>query len=135
MQKHKPPRPAVRAALRIHDHLAGAGLRLDRFAIPNQAWEDLQRIANLLPQTALRGWTTAYASLVEDLDYGARRVERELQDLRQQLPVRPAVSALSSPSSILGDLAALANDFDKVDIDLQQRTVSVLTDPIELVAG
>jgi len=130
--KSMPARSAIRAALRIHDHLAGASRLGECPGLPEEGWAELQRAAARLQTATNREWYAGAASVQDDLYYTLQRLERELADIRQQLPKRTTPELVSSPSTILADLAALENEFEQCALDLQQQTLSVLTDPIDL---
>ena len=126
----KERRPAIRAALDIHGNLAGTHVTIDE--LPQAAWEELRRNVSQLQRAIARGWRVAGQSLLNDLDYGLQRMARELDSYRQELPP-PYKSPVSfTPSEILADLGALEDEFDDVSLDLQARTISVRTGPIEL---
>jgi len=130
--KSTPARSGIRAALRIHEHLIGTSRRAEWPGLPEEAWIELQRTALRLQTAINRGWSAAATSAQDDLYYALQRLERDLASVRQELPPRVAPEKISSPGVILADLAALEDDFEQFSLELQQQTLSVLTDPIEL---
>jgi hypothetical protein len=121
-----------RTAQSIHEHLTGAGLLGSLPALPTGLWTDLSRTSQRLEQTLARGWHVASQSVLTELDYLVQRMERELQSFRQQLPKELSSGLTASPREIAADLVALQQEFPGATLDLDERKLSITTEPIEL---
>lgn len=121
---------ALRAALRIHDHLAGASPKIGN--LPEAEWDELRRLTSRLQRAIVRDWKVAGQHVLEDLDYALRRMGAELESYRRELPPSLKCSRRAPPGEILADLYALEQEFEEVELDLGERTVTVKTEPIEL---
>ena len=92
--------------------------------------DQLQTGRRNLEQCTNRGWSGAAAQLTS-------RLENKLHDLpysiEQALQMMiNAKTHLPSPRQVIEDLRQLQDEFGRVECNLQERTVSVFTDPIEL---
>jgi len=125
-------RQAIRAAVRIHEHLQGPAHHGSVVTLPHSAWEDLCQTAQRLRHADNQGWRAASQSLIHDVDYATHRFQREMEGLRQSLLARSQPEDIASSRDIANDLLALGGEFAEVSIDLQEHSVSVLTAGIEL---
>ena len=125
-------RLALRAAAKIHEQLqAPARLNcLDRF--PVTEWDRLRNTLWQHRKVEVRDWRVAARALLDDLDYQTGPLISQLQNFRQQLSSAARPKQVAAPSQILADLLALHHEFESVEIDLQQKTVTAQTAPIEL---
>jgi hypothetical protein len=127
-----PGRRQIRAAVQIHTHLIGTG----RFGpIPilyDDEWGQLTKIAERFEMAREKGWRTAADSLLSELDLSAANLVRRLDRFRHELPRVPAPMQVSAPRDIAADLAAVVEEFEEVELNLQEKSLSVLTSPIEL---
>src|SRR5438067_13559068 len=78
-------RQALRAAVKIREHLLGPNRCAQQAVLPQDAWEELGRTLKRLRYTERRGWQAASQSLPQDFDYMAARLEREPGILRPTL--------------------------------------------------
>lgn len=124
-------RQAIRAAAHIHRHLVLPSC-LGRLALPQSRWQELEAGMNRLHHVQSRSWRAASQSVASDLDYQFRRLSAELDSLRARLPQTGRVPKVSQPSGIVGDLLALQQEFDAVEIDLKEKRISATTAEIEL---
>jgi hypothetical protein len=124
-------RPAIRAAAHIHQHLVLPSCQ-GRIALPLSRWQELEAGMNRLHHVQSRYWRAASHSVASDLDYQLRRFSAELDSLRARLPQAGDVSKISQPGAIVGDLLALLQEFDTVEIDLKSKRISATTAEIEL---
>jgi hypothetical protein len=125
-------RLAMRVGIKIHGHLLGTD-RANRLQdLPYDVWQQCCRIAARLRFAQSRNWQVAAQSLTDDLHFTTGCLVRELNRYREQLPPRRTPKCVASASEIAADLAALEQEFDEVELDLKERTVSVLTTPIVL---
>jgi hypothetical protein len=125
-------RLALRAAAKIHERLhVPARLNcVDRF--PGAEWDRLRNTLWRHRKVEVRDWRVAARALLDDLDYQTGLLISQLQCFRQQLTSSARAKQVAAPSQILADLLALDNEFESVEIDLQEKTVTVQTAPIEL---
>jgi hypothetical protein len=131
MQDTRPLRPKWRTAQRIHDQLCGLDSLACRIQPPREVWQELATCAERLQVMLNRGWYVAGQHVLDDLVYVTRRLERELEAFRQQLPVT-LQSKASNPGEILKELSAIEAEFDDVGLDSQERTLCATIGPIEL---
>ncbi|MCI0360146.1 MAG: hypothetical protein L0211_16835 [Planctomycetaceae bacterium] len=125
-------RQAIRAALSIHDHLAGTGRMNGLVKLPSPLWEDTQAVVSRLEFSLARGWRAASDSLLADLDGSLRRLRSELDTCHANLPRATVASKLAPPGETVADILALDDEFDGLTIDLQEKLIQVQTDPIVL---
>jgi hypothetical protein len=95
-------------------------------------WQELATCAERLQVVLERGWYVAGQQVLDDLVYVTRRLERELEAFRQQLPATLQSAKASNPGEIMKELSALQAEFDDVELDPQERTLCVTIGPIEL---
>jgi hypothetical protein len=121
---------AIRAAIRIHEHLHDAARRANVDVLPNGRWDELGRVFQRFQLTQQRGWQAASDAVVMDLEYQLRRLMTELEVVRQSLPRQ---RSYHDPASVIAaDLLALADEFEAVRIDLKQKVLRVDTAGIVL---
>lgn len=131
-RKNHTGRSAVMAAAQIHEQLLQPSLAMNWLEVPQEAWEELNRIAQLLRRALAKEWYHAAQQLLVDLDYPARRVARDVEKLAANLPQRVGRSHIAAVSEIAADVIALASEFTDVSINEAEQTLSVVTDSIEL---
>jgi hypothetical protein len=95
--------------------------------LPQTAWDELCRIAKLYRFAQRKGWQAAGRSLVQDVDYAALGVQREMESMRQTLAGPSVASSIVSSREIANELLALEGEFDEVLIDLKPHCVTALT--------
>ena len=123
---------AMRAAVLIHEQLAG-GTRHDLpIYLPEYSWNNIQQLRRQIDLARQRGWHAAAARLTEDLAGALDDCRRELENALRALQSRPTERQVSSASDIYRDILALYDEFEEVDIDLDEHTLSVTTDRIVL---
>jgi hypothetical protein len=127
-----PRRPAIRAALAISGQLTLDCLAPANIKLPIPTWQRLNQTFGLLQLATSRQWSVASRNLIEDLDSLLNQIEIELRVVRRELTSRLRPRHLSTAGDIYADLSALATEFEVLTIDLQQRTISVQSEPIEL---
>jgi hypothetical protein len=125
-------RQAVRAAARIHDHLTCLPPRPGWAELPEESWDEAIRVTSRLRYALARGWHTAARTLLVDLDYLARQMGRELAQFQSNLPQSILPEHVARSHEIAADLAALTDEFSEVAIDLAEKSISVVTEPVEL---
>jgi hypothetical protein len=125
-------RQAIRAAVKIREHLLGPAHSAQQAALPQDAWEELGRTMRRLRYTERRNWQAASQSLLQDFDYTAGRLQREIELLRQNLASSGTPKLVTTASEIAADLIALDDEFESVTLDLKERSATVLTASITL---
>jgi len=126
-------RQAIRAAVKIHEHLLGPAARhAQQIALPHDAWQELCRTMERLRFVEDRGWQAASQSLIQDFDYMAGRLQREIELLRQELSPRSMSTLVASAGEVAADLIALEQEFEQVELNLKERWATVRTAPITL---
>ena len=130
--KTKQRRWALRAAVKIHEHLVGPARQPTLNDLPQSSWDQLCRTVERLRYVQRRGWQVAAGSLCDDLHYTCGCVQRQLESFREQIPSKSAPQQVAAPSEIAADLQALEQEFEDVELLLKVHSVSVLTAPIVL---
>jgi len=125
-------RRQLRTAVQIHTHLAGTGRLSPLPVLYDHEWDKLTNSIRRFELARNKGWQTAADSLLSDLDLSAANLGRRLDRFRIELPKTPTPMQISGPRDIAADLAALEEEFEEVDLDLQNKKLRVLTSPIEL---
>lgn len=125
-------RQAIRAAARIHEHLMGPARLVPLPVLPRATWQEVTRQVERFELSRRKGWHAAGRSLQVDLSYSVRRLMRELDQFLTEVPTGQRGRHMASPRDIVADLEALPREFEEVLIDLQERTITVATDPIRL---
>jgi len=125
-------RPKWRAAIRIHEHLRARDAVVDQLHPPRDIWQELNATAERLQYVLARGWHIAGQKVLEDLVYVTRQLERELEAFRQRLPSTLRGSITSTPGGIVAELCAVEAEFDDVELNSDERSISVMIGPIEL---
>ena len=125
-------RQAIRAALRVHEHLQGAGSLVNVGALPAGRWQELRRVSSRFELAQQRNWRVASASVVSELDYQLRRFTSELESIRTDLSQARHQERISPASVIAADLLALSAEFEAVSIDLKEKVLRVDTTEIVL---
>ena len=125
-------RQALRAAVKIHEHLMGPAWRGPQPALPHDNWQELCRTMERLRLVQLRNWQAASQSLALDADYTAGCLLRAIEHLRHNLSPATKPKLVASASEIFADLMALDDEFEAVTLNLKERSAAVLTAPIVL---
>lgn len=125
-------RQALRAAVRIHQHLCTSHPPSRYVALPQPQWEEASTLIRRLHFVQSRAWAAASLTVAGDLEYQLRRLSAELDSLRGRLPQAYPPSKVATAGVIAADLLALAEEFEAVDIDLKAKTIKVDTEAIVL---
>jgi len=92
--------------------------------------DQLQSSRRNLEKCTHRGWSGAVARLTSQLENKLRDLPYSIEQALQMM--NHAKTQLPSPRQAVEDLRQLQDEFGRVECNLQERTVSVFTDPIEL---
>jgi hypothetical protein len=123
---------AMRVAVLIHEQLAG-GTRHDLpIYLPEYSWNNIQQLRRQIDRACERGWHRAAARLTEDLADALDNCRRELENAARVLQSGPSKRRVSSASDVYRDILALHHEFEDVNVDLNEHTLSVTTDRIVL---
>jgi hypothetical protein len=125
-------RMAIRAAMLIHEHVAGHGADADTIQLPEYSWQQIQRLKRQFVRAREHGWRLAEKVLFRDLGDALQRVHYELEDAIRRVAAyrkpRPAIS----PTEIYQDIVALRREFDGLEIDFSNHELVVTGDSIVL---
>lgn len=124
-------RQAVRAALKICEHLASAAPAA-LAELPLAQWQVIRQLVDRLRLARARYWPAASQALVDDLLASVNHLISDLHGFKAHLPPRRGPATMVRPSEVMADLAALDREFADLEIDLDEHELSVRTEPIEL---
>jgi len=122
----------LRAAVLIHEQLAGDKRQDVPICLPEYSWNKTQQLRHQIDLASRRGWHGAAARLTEDLAGAMDGCRRELENALRVLQSRPPQRHVASASDIYRDILALRDEFEAVEIDLGEHELSVTTDRIVL---
>ena len=125
-------RRRLRAALRIHDELGDASRSSAAPLLPPPDGRDLERAARRLALADARGWSSAASVARADCRRLAAAATDRLADYGRALDRSARSARVQPPREVAADLAALADEFAEVAIELRGKTVSVTTDRVVL---
>ena len=123
---------APRAAVLIHEQLAGSQSQNVPICLPTYSWASAEKIQRGIDLARQRGWHRAAKRLTEDMAGTLDDCRRELENALRAIQSRSVEHRVSSASDIYRDILALENEFEEVDIDLDEHELSVTTDRIVL---
>ena len=123
---------ALRAAVLIHEQLAGSKRQDVPLYLPEYSWNNIQQLRRQIDLARQRGWHGAARRLTEDLANTLDNCRRELENALRAIQSHSVERRVSSASDIYRDILALENEFEEVDIDLDGHELSVTTDRIVL---
>ena len=121
-----------RAAVLIHEHLAGRDALANSIRLPEYTWQQIQRLQRQALLARQRGWHLANKVLYGELVGSLQRFQYELNKSLGKVATHRPFRKSSSPADIFRDLRALRREFDDVEIDIEEQEISVTTDPIVL---
>jgi len=122
----------LRAAVRIHEHLAGRDSPIDSVRLPEYSWQQIRRLQRQALLARQRGWHLANKVLHRDLVDSLQRVQSEISEALGKVETHRPSRRSSSPADIFRDLRALPREFDDVELDFKRQELTVTTDPIVL---
>lgn len=123
---------AIRAAISLHGQLMDNPRYNQRFCLPEYAWNNIQRLRRQIDMARGRGWRRAAASLTGDLASQLDNCRRELENACRALQTHSPEHHVASVSDIYRDIVALYDEFEDVEINSGEHTLSVKTDCIDL---
>jgi hypothetical protein len=122
----------LRTAERISAHvqqLRAAPLSVE---LPEEDWNYSERLLRQLDVCHERDWRHAAALLEDRLRRGLERCSERFQEINRQVAGRSSPLFVQRPRDIFDDLVSLADEFEGVSVDGQNRSVSVTTESIVL---
>lgn len=123
---------AWKAAIAIHAHFQSKATVAALSDLPEHTWKrsgDLLRRLRLAQQ---HRWHLAATRLRRDLNRSLDILSAEVSAMARPLQPEPPQTRAASLGDIYADLLALEEEFDEVSISLRDRTISAITEPIEL---
>jgi hypothetical protein len=125
-------RPLWKAACEIHRKISDGPDWRSKAALPLASWQACREAFPRLDKAVRRGWQGAVRELRrqtrDDFSYliAACEAVRDAMDPGRDVPLR------SSPADIYRDLLSLDDEFPEVSCVPQEKSLSVVTEPIEL---
>lgn len=123
---------ALRAAVLIREQLSDGPRHEQPLYLPEYSWNNIHQLRRQIDRAHDRGWHRAAARLTEDLADAVGECRRQLENASRVLESRPSKPKASSVSDVYHDIVALDNEFEEVDMDIAEHTLSVTTDRIVL---
>jgi hypothetical protein len=99
---------------------------------PDFYWERYVRAAHRVNRLQHRRWQAALPLALEELERIGESLVLQLRSITDLAKVQLAPRPRASLRDILSDLEALSEEFPEVRWDLREKTLSVVTEPIEL---
>jgi hypothetical protein len=125
-------RIAMRAAVLIHEQLAGGSNRGASICLREYAWANVGQLRRQIALAGRRGWHGAAKRLTEDLTNALESCRRELEGALRTIKSASPDRPISSAADIYRDILALETEFEDVKIELKEHLLSVTTDRITL---
>jgi hypothetical protein len=98
--------------------------------LPRDYWQEITRLARQIEIANARGWLAAARSLRADLARSVDYFRDQLAALYAQLKQEPV--KILSLSQLYREILALYEEFDAVDIDVEEQEIAVTTEAITL---
>ena len=123
----------VEAAIVLHERLVGKQRHTDSISLPTYVWSSIQSLQRQIDMARQRGWYGAAKRLREDLAFAVSDFRRQLDDLHRRLEGASRTPCRNvSATDVYRDLVALKDEFEEVEINLEEKELSVTTDSITL---
>ncbi|QDT23500.1 hypothetical protein [Gimesia chilikensis] len=100
--------------------------------LPEVAWLNCLRLVRMRQQAQQRGWFHVATKVERELTTEVFQLTRQLVALQKELESAIAEKPLPAVHTIYEDLLALDEEFGEYSIDLKNKTISVVTEPIVL---
>jgi hypothetical protein len=130
MNKHK--RDMLRAAVLIHGQLASRDRPVSSVSLPDYAWTAIRRLQGQIARAVRLRWDGAARRLGREMADALRRFQVDVEATRHTIESHTASSITPSSLEIYQDLTALYEEFDEVEIQMEEHELVVTTDCIEL---
>jgi hypothetical protein len=122
----------IRAAAQIHDKLVARQQRAATPLLPLDLWRHLTQAVRQVSLAEERGWDVAASVAHSNYNRLAASLGERLADSRSRLAGARNLLRIQSARDVFVDLVALDDEFDDVEIDLQQKTLAITTDAVVL---
>ncbi len=129
---HKNHKTLLRAAERIASRLQRLRAAPIPFELPDEHWDQCQRLIRQIDLCTSRSWLHAAGILKDRLEYALERCSDRLRNIGRQVSGYGRLGSLQSVREILQDLVALEDEFENVIAEGSSHTISVTTQPIVL---
>jgi len=128
---NKNDRDALRAAVLIREQLAKRNLPASIVHLSGYSWATIERLQHQIARASGRGWHRAARRLSQEMADALRRYHQDLEMALRTVEAHNVPRISSTPAEIYRDIQALQTEFDEVEIDIANQTISVTTDTIE----
>jgi hypothetical protein len=123
---------ALRAAVLVHEQMAGRGGPTRSIYLPEHSWENILRLKRQIERAQQRRWLRAAEVLARELADCLRYLPRELENAARAVAIPAQPAHLSTPSEIFRDLLAMDEEFDEIETDLKTHEICATTETIVL---
>lgn len=125
-------RQMLRLAAMIHERLVACSQPLDCLELPRSAWSHCTDTLRRLRCVQQRGWHLAAVRQQQYLAHEVAFLRSELSSLAAALDPAERNLPVAAAADIYRDLVSLSQEFENVDCDLKEKTLSIHTEPITL---
>ena len=125
-------RNLLRLAVDIHGRLTQHPQSVVAPCWPTDAWQRCQDLIQRMERAQLHGWLLAADRLRQELAFALALLRGRLTEASECLQSGCEDRRPVSPHDLYEDILALEDEFDEVTWNRLARTLSVITDPIEL---
>lgn len=128
----KPVTPWLRAAAMIHARLRRSDQRFCAASLPADSWRNILKLTGQIDCAQDRGWRLAAHRQVTVLLEELEALQGSIAKLADQLREHTRPRTIASPLEIYRDLAALSTEFRGLGCGLEEKLISLTTEPIVL---
>jgi hypothetical protein len=128
---HQNQKLLLRAADRIRFNLQRI-LATAVAELPEGDWQYCQSLIRQLERAQRAGWINAAAVLRDRYERALADCAGRLHDVSRQVSLSARVATLPTVREVFSELTGLADEFETVNFDLPNQTLSVTTEPIVL---
>lgn len=121
-----------RAARQLQAFLHPAPLPIAQSVMEPNSIGAIARTQEQLQDAQKRGWRVVEHYLRRRLHAQVLRLQAQSSELLECVPLRQTVLRIPSQCELYDELLALSNEFDGFEVDLRERKVSVISEPIVL---
>ena len=125
-------RNLLRLAVDIHGRLTQHAPSVVAPRWPTDAWQRCQDLIQQMERAQLHGWLLAADRLRQELAFALALLRGRLTEASECLQPACEDRRPVSPRDLYEDIVALEDEFEEVTWNRSAKTLSVITDPIEL---
>jgi hypothetical protein len=125
-------RSALRAAMLIHEQQTSRQPAHSVVGLPEYYWEMVGRLRRQIALATRRGLHRAARHLGDELSHAFRRLKAELESVSPAFESFAVPMFLPTAADMFRDILALREEFDEVEIDVENHELRVTTDVIVL---